>query len=298
MKTLNVTISFVLISFLSYSQVLINEFEPNPDGADPSTVSIELKGTPNTSFSGFLLSAECDGANGIIQDASEVSGTFDANGLLVISIPDLENPSFTLFLTDTFTGTVNVTDIDIDDDGIVDDTSSFNLVYDAIGIPDAASDESSIYGNDLGGTDFKYIGAEPFLVFRDANSDALFAVISPGDSEVFNVNAEAVPATNFTGTANQTSFGSANAYESTLALESSAITGLKLFPNPTSESSIVITAQNHSDIQVSVYDLIGKSVLEQKVKNDRLDISNLNAGVYILKLKQNDRESIKKLVVK
>ena len=132
---------------LSAGAVLINEFQPNPTGADPSTVQVELLGTAGASFSGVLLSIESDntGSLGVIDRLSEVSGTFDANGLLTVSINDLENPSFTFVLLDVFTGVLG-DDIDLDNNGAADNIGTFGTVLDAIGIPDAVGDESTIYG--------------------------------------------------------------------------------------------------------------------------------------------------------
>ncbi|MFH4966839.1 T9SS type A sorting domain-containing protein [Gaetbulibacter sp. M240] len=303
MKSIYLAISCALIASLSYSQVFINEFEPNPDGADPTTVPIELKGTPNTAFSGYLLSIECDSDKNIgeVQDAEAVSGNFDSNGLLVVNILDLENPSFTLILVNTFTGSKGSTDIDTNDDGVVDDTSSFNMVYDAIGIPDHSGDEASLYGADLGGTDFKFIGGtsgEPFLVFRDAQSNELFAVQHPGDTEIYTVAGDPIPVSNFNGNPSMATFGSPNAHESTLGLRTTAVSGLKVYPNPASVPLVTVIGTDKSEILVAVYNQIGKLILERSLTSNTLDVSTLQAGLYILKLNQNNHESIQKLIVK
>lgn len=88
------------------AQALISEFQPNPAGTDPSDQTFELSGTPDAAFSGWILSIESDQgyASGTVDRATAVSGTFDANGLLTVSVPDLENPSFTVVLLDDFTG--------------------------------------------------------------------------------------------------------------------------------------------------------------------------------------------------
>ncbi|MGB3465606.1 MAG: hypothetical protein WBA74_10060, partial [Cyclobacteriaceae bacterium] len=92
------------------SAQLISELEPNPSGADPADQDIEISGIASEVFSGFVISIESDGANGVVDYAQAISGTFDANGLLVVSIPNLENPSFTILLTSEFTGDVGSTD--------------------------------------------------------------------------------------------------------------------------------------------------------------------------------------------
>ncbi|MEL7448896.1 MAG: hypothetical protein AAFN78_06785 [Pseudomonadota bacterium] len=191
--------------------VSINEFQPNPVGADPAEVQVELLGNAFDSFTGVLLSIESDGSSaaGTVDRVSQVSGTFDANGLLVVTVPDLENPSFTLVLLDTFSGDVG-TVIDTDNDGIADDLSTFGTVFDAIGIPDAVSDEAFVYGEQLGGQDFAFTGDEPQLVFRDSATLEWFAINDPAGTDAFDINGNAVPFANFNADPSVTTFGAVN----------------------------------------------------------------------------------------
>ncbi len=147
---------------------LLNEFAPNPAGGDPPTQDVELSGTPLAAFDLWILSIENDGFNGLVDRASNVTGSYDANGLAVVTISDLENPSNTVILTDTFTGTVGVTDIDPADNGVFD-LSSIGTIFDALGVSDAAGDDASLYGTALGGDDLLFNGQfEPLLAFRDS----------------------------------------------------------------------------------------------------------------------------------
>jgi predicted extracellular nuclease len=168
---------------------LISEFQPNPTGTDPANVTFELSGTPGEAFSGVIVSIESDSGSsaGIVDRVASVSGTFDANGLLTVDIPDLENPSFTVALLSEFTGDTD-TDIDTDNDGIADDLSTFGTVFDAIGIPDNSGDEAFLYGTDLGGADFTFTGDEPRLVFRDGGTGDWYAINDPDGGQVFDVN--------------------------------------------------------------------------------------------------------------
>ena len=188
---------FTLISFASFGQI-INEFQPNAAGADPDPMPVELKGTVGASFSGFLVSIESDGVNGTVDRSAAVSGTFDANGLLVVNIPDLENPSFTFVLCSL--DPVLATDLDADNDGAFDDVAVFGTVYDAIGIPDNDADAvvTAGYATQLGGVSFAYTGDEPGLVFRDGTTDDWFALNEPyDDTTVYDISANTVFAANF-----------------------------------------------------------------------------------------------------
>ena len=82
--------SIALIMFLgtclvasSLSAQLLNELEPNADGADPDPASIELSGTAGSAFDLWILSIEGDSTSslGLVDRAANVMGTFDGSGL-------------------------------------------------------------------------------------------------------------------------------------------------------------------------------------------------------------------------
>ncbi|MEM1214468.1 MAG: PKD domain-containing protein, partial [Bacteroidota bacterium] len=173
--------SFLLTT--AYAQIVISEFQPNPPGGDPTNQDVELSGgVPGAAFDLWLVSVESDGPDGLVDRTTNVTGTFDANGFAVVSIPDLENPSFTLILAEGFSGTVGTTDIDADDDGTADNISAFTNILDAVGISDSNSDNTSLYGVDLGGTDMLYNGDnEPELVFRDGADGTFYAIADLDD---------------------------------------------------------------------------------------------------------------------
>ncbi len=209
--SLSVLLAVSLLAASASAQVF-SEFQSNPPGADPGTQTFEISGTPGTPFSGAIVSVENDGADGRVDRASQVSGTFNADGLLVVSVPDLENPSFTVILTDSFTGSVG-DDIDVDDDGTVDDLSAFGTILDAIGVPDEIGDVASLYGADVGGTDFAFTGAEPELIFRSGSTGDLYAVNELGDEVAYDTAGNEVLASDFSSDpTTEPTFGNINPF--------------------------------------------------------------------------------------
>ena len=179
---------------------LISEFQPNPPGADPDDVTIELSGTAGMSFTNWaFISVETDAGNGgpagAIDRATIFSGTFDANGLFTTTIPDLENPSFTVFLLDSFTGAIG-DDIDLNDDGVADNVGSFGNVLDAIGIADETNDLPFQYATQFGGTDLATT-FEPTLTFRSGSDGDLFSVDPVGN--IFDAAGNQVDPDEFAG---------------------------------------------------------------------------------------------------
>lgn len=292
MKKLYLLLIALILSFASTGQI-INEFEPNPNGTDPANVSVELKGTPSTAFSGWILSLENDGANGLVDRAANVSGTFDPNGLLVVNIPDLENPSFTVVLISSFSGTAGTTDIDTNNDGVPDDISTFGTIYDAIGIPDATGDEATLYGSGLGGSDFKFTGDEPRLVFRDGVTGDLYAVNDvTGDSmdQIFDINATEVLSSSFNvNPAAANSFGATNPIytaptEPILSITSPA-EGSTLDPTASTSMDITFSIQNFTVATSGMgdghihYTVDGGSTV-MKFDSDPITLNGLAAGAH------------------
>jgi predicted extracellular nuclease len=169
----------------------INEIRPNPEGFDPATQQLEIAGMPGAAFSGVLFSIESDAVGSVnqIQQKETLSGSFDADGLLTVTIPDLENPSFTLVLTDD-TATASVGDS-------IDPAAPAGLgaILDAIGVADNATDV--VVGAALGGTDIAYTGDEPKLVFRDGGTGDLYAVNDPDGGDVYDAVGNVVDPSEF-----------------------------------------------------------------------------------------------------
>lgn len=199
---------------------MISEFEPNPAGTDPGSQDVELWGAPSTPFDLWILSIENDGYDGTVDRASNVTGSYDAAGRAVVTIPDLENPSNTVILTDSFTGSADgSTDIDPANDGTLD-LSTIGTIFDAVGVSDAAADDATLYGALLGGTDILYNGQfEPLSVFRDNTTGLWYNTVTvdfglpsehigvfaaTGGPEISGASFDIDP------TVNLTTFGSAN----------------------------------------------------------------------------------------
>lgn len=76
----------------------------------------------------------------------------------------------------------------------------------------------------------------------------------------------------------------------------SQIDGLKMYPNPTKNNLFIETALN-GDINVSIVNMLGKEVVNNKVTNNTVNISNLTSGIYIVKITEEGKISTKKLII-
>lgn len=208
----------LLIAASAHAAVVISEFEPNPAGGDPADTTFELAGgTPQASFDFWILSIENDGFDGTIDRAGNVTGSFDANGLAVVTTTDLENPSFTVLLIESTAPIVTGGDIDPNDDGNLVIPAEWTIL-DAVGVSDATGDDSTLYGAALGGTDILFNGEfEPLLVFRDSSSGDWFQTVTADfggpDERIATFPADAsveLSGADFIGDPEAPSFGSIN----------------------------------------------------------------------------------------
>ncbi len=71
----------------------------------------------------------------------------------------------------------------------------------------------------------------------------------------------------------------------------------KLFPNPTNTGIVNIQSQSNQQLQVAVFDVLGKQVVSTTISNGTLNVSNLKSGVYFVQVTEGNNTSSKKLVI-
>lgn len=77
-----------------------------------------------------------------------------------------------------------------------------------------------------------------------------------------------------------------------------AIEGLKMYPNPLSGNVLNFSSAINAEMNVQIFDMLGKQISTSKVNNNTINISNLNAGIYIVKITEEGKTATRKLVVK
>lgn len=204
---------WVLISSnVKAGAILINEFSPNPLGKDAATQTIELLGVSHSNIENLTfmsLESDSSGNIGVIDFIQQsISIQFDSFGIGLLEIPDLENPSFTLLLGLGGDFTLGQ-DIDLDNDGFWDQPWHGHL--DSIGIFDSKKDNSNVhYAESLGGVDFEFTGAEPFLAFRDGANLSWYALNSLTESMAYDSVGITIETSQFDKRVNLPTFGTSN----------------------------------------------------------------------------------------
>jgi hypothetical protein len=83
-----------------------------------------------------------------------------------------------------------------------------------------------------------------------------------------------------------------------LSNEEFNVANFSIYPNPSSNGFVNITSTNADAMSVAVFDVLGKQVINTTINNNRLDVSSLNTGLYVVKISQNNATTTKKLVIK
>ena len=100
-----------------------------------------------------------------------------------------------------------------------------------------------------------------------------------------------------------------NSGSETLYLDNISVNGLlntennvkdifSVYPNPVTNGYVNISSPSNGEKNIAVYDILGKQVMNTTITSDRLNVSQLNSGVYMLNISENGISSTKKLVIK
>lgn len=84
----------------------------------------------------------------------------------------------------------------------------------------------------------------------------------------------------------------------TASLEEKFKDSFVVFPNPATNGFVNITSVSQSQKEIFVYDVLGKLLIKQNISGTRLNVQNLKAGIYILKIVQDGHAETKKLVIR
>ena len=74
--------------------------------------------------------------------------------------------------------------------------------------------------------------------------------------------------------------------------------GLGFYPNPVSNGKIYITSKTSLDKEISIFDVLGKKVLQATISSRDLNIASIPPGVYIIKITEGDTTATRKLIVR
>ena len=84
----------------------------------------------------------------------------------------------------------------------------------------------------------------------------------------------------------------------TTAVKSPESADFKLYPNPVFTDIVYVKTKKNVGKNITVFDVFGKVVLQDRISSSALNISQLVPGIYVLQVLENDKKMRRKLVVK
>ena len=95
-------------------------------------------------------------------------------------------------------------------------------------------------------------------------------------------------------TSNATLLG--NVQNTVLGIEENSLENIvSIYPNPVNHT-LNISTNKHIEI-IEIYDVTGKNILNKYDDFSRIDVSNLNGGLYFLKIKFKEKFMLKKITI-
>lgn len=102
---------------------------------------------------------------------------------------------------------------------------------------------------------------------------------------------------NFANSGDQVFLGKSNSTPS-LSISELQKLNFEIFPNPTSENVFIQISNSSENASVTFFNYVGKEVLNQKISNatQKINVSNLSTGVYVVKVISEGKTGIKKFI--
>ena len=83
---------------------------------------------------------------------------------------------------------------------------------------------------------------------------------------------------------------------SALGLDEENLTDVKFYPNPLNGNKLYIDA--NQELNIEIFNILGKRIISDEVNSNKnyLNLSNLNSGIYLIKISNNNQTITKKLI--
>jgi hypothetical protein len=263
-------ILFLLASLIAFSvsaQLIINEVLYDPPGSGTTDLSGDANGdgTRNNDdeFIEFYNSgAEIDISGYTLSDLTSIRHTFPVGSIIPA------NGVLVLFGGGTPVGTFG--------GAIVQTASTATLnisnAADTMTLKDLIDQVIAEYTTDSGDPNMSYTRSPDitgnFVLHTTANAALLFSPGLKADGATLSID------TNFTKEE------------------------LSIYPNPTNNGLVTIKSQLSSFKNITLFDMLGRSVLQTKLNSEVLDVRAIKSGLYLLQVSIGDRSSTSKLIIK
>lgn len=270
-KNYNLTLILIILTSLTYGQIVINEVDADQTGTDTEEF-IELLWTPNTSLDGYVV-VLFNGSDDKSYMSYDLDGkTTDADGLFILATSSIATGS----------------DIDMGNDNKVQNGADAVAVY--LG-------DSTDFPNDtvISTTDLIDV-----LVYGTSDNDDSGLLTGFGLSIQYDENLNGKKDTESIQRKSDGTYEVKAPSKRVLSVLRDPISGFASYPNPVSDGILNISSASTSVKEVTIFNLLGKQVLSSRFSgvNKNIDVSSINAGMYILKVTEEGKMATKKLIIR
>jgi hypothetical protein len=81
-------------------------------------------------------------------------------------------------------------------------------------------------------------------------------------------------------------------------VQDNTIEGLNFYPNPVTNGKIYISSKSNDDKQITIFDVLGKKVLQTTLTSKELNVATLSPGVYFIKIEEGESSATRKLIIR
>ncbi len=76
------------------------------------------------------------------------------------------------------------------------------------------------------------------------------------------------------------------------------IDGFSMYPNPVTTGKVYISTTKNDAKEIMIYDVLGTLVMKTTILGKELNVTDLDAGVYILRVFEKNKVATRKLIIK
>ena len=73
---------------------------------------------------------------------------------------------------------------------------------------------------------------------------------------------------------------------------------LSFYPNPITDGKLYILSKNAMTREITVFDVLGKVVFKTTTQSKEINLQSIQAGIYMIRIKEGEQTSTKKLIIK
>lgn len=76
------------------------------------------------------------------------------------------------------------------------------------------------------------------------------------------------------------------------------IEGFKMYPNPVTNGKVYINTTLNAPKKILILDVMGNKVLETTIIGSELNLTDIDAGIYIIRVFEKEKVATRKLIIK